>query len=107
MEESPCAGRRRPSSACPPTVLQSCVRCAAAAGWICSPTGDGALVRFLGEDQAVRSLLGIGVVLVCLGLAGWSVFGKKTSTPDATAPNGSGGAGTPNHRPSPGPHPPP
>src|SRR5260370_37460111 len=88
MEESPCAGRRRPSSACPPTVLQSCVRCAAAAGWICSPTGDGALVRFLGDDQAVRSLLGIGVVLVCLGLPGWSRFGEQASTPAPTSPNG-------------------
>jgi thiol-disulfide isomerase/thioredoxin len=47
--------------------------------------------RSLGEDQAVRTLFGVGLVFVCLGLAGCSVFGKKNSNADASSRNGSSG----------------
>jgi thiol-disulfide isomerase/thioredoxin len=51
----------------------------------------GGVVRPLGEDQAVRTVFGVGLVFVCLGLAGCSLFGKKKDTADASPRNGSGG----------------
>jgi thiol-disulfide isomerase/thioredoxin len=42
----------------------------------------------------VRSLFGVGLVILSLALAGCSVVGKKTNTADASSRNGSSGAGT-------------
>ena len=39
----------------------------------------------------MRTLFGVGLVFVCLGLAGCSVFGKKNSNADASSRNGSSG----------------
>ena len=38
----------------------------------------------------MRTLFGVGLVFVCLGLAGCSLFGKKKSTADASSRNDSG-----------------
>jgi thiol-disulfide isomerase/thioredoxin len=62
----------------------------AVAFWLLSANGDVVKGHLRGEDQAVRTLYGVGLVLVCLGLAGCSVFGKKNSSTDASSRNASG-----------------
>ena len=64
--------------------------CSAVAFWLLSANSDVVKGRLRGEDQAVRILYGVGLVLVCLGLAGCSAFGKKNTSTDASSRNASG-----------------
>ena len=41
----------------------------------------------------MRTLVGVGLVFLCLGLSGCSLFGKKNSTADASSRTGSGSGG--------------
>ncbi len=41
----------------------------------------------------MRTLFGVGLVFLCLGLAGCSLFGKKNSTADGSSRSGSSGGG--------------
>lgn len=79
--------------ACPPVAL-CLVRIVPAARVGSCPQAAAVVWVVPFEDQAVRTLFGVGLMVVCLGLAGCSVFGKKKSTADATSPSGPSGGAT-------------